>query len=385
MITHKRAAALSAARSYMGVSSNFPCSRCLHGDRFLNASPMIRRAVFGGKGALKVDISRGLISLFAMTCLTVALAGCGSSKSTAYKGAYGGGTGEGGHYKVGKPYQIFGVWYYPREDEKYDATGIASWYGPQFHGKRTANGEIFDQEAITAAHPTLPMPVFARVTNLENGRSLVVRINDRGPFAAGREIDLSRRSAEILGFERKGTAKVRVQYIGRAPLPGQPGLGEVRYAGSVGETFVAPKAQLEEDEKRVAAVASSSIAASSLDAPTGVASAPPPQISALPAPVAAPAQALPPAPPTQPVVHQMPVPAATGIYVQVGAFQSIQNAERVRNQIATYGNAHISQAMVQGTPYYRVRVGPMSDVSVADASLQTIVQDGHPGARIVVE
>ena len=102
-------------------------------------------------------------------------------------------------------------------------TGIASWYGPQFHGKRTANGEYFDQEELTAAHPTLPMPVLVRVTNLENGRSLVVRVNDRGPFVNGREIDLSRKAAELLGYDRKGTARVRVQYVGRAPLPGIPG------------------------------------------------------------------------------------------------------------------------------------------------------------------
>lgn len=328
--------------------------------------------------------SRGLIGILATTCLAVTLAGCGGGSS--YRGAYGGGTGEGGHYKVGKPYQVAGVWYYPREDERYDATGIGSWYGPQFHGKRTANGEIFDQEAITAAHPTLPMPVLARVTNLENGRSLIVRINDRGPFVAGREIDLSRRAAEILGYDRKGTAKVRVQYVGRAPLPGQPGLGATQYAGSVGETFVAPKAQMDDDEKTVAAVGSSSIAASSLDAPTGVSTAPAPRVAALPAPVATSPQVQPlPEAPTQPVVQQVPVPVATGIYVQVGAFQSVQNAERVRAQLTGYGNVQISQTMVQGTPYYRVRIGPLSDVPSADASLKSVVQNGHAGARIVVE
>ena len=118
-----------------------------------------------------------------------------------------------GRYKVGTPYQIKNVWYYPKIDYEYDETGIASWYGPNFHQKLTANGEIFDQNAITAAHRTLPMPSVVRVTNLENGRSLVVRINDRGPFAHGRIIDLSRRSAQLLGFVRKGTAKTRVQIL----------------------------------------------------------------------------------------------------------------------------------------------------------------------------
>lgn len=103
-----------------------------------------------------------------------------------------------GTYKVGKPYQINGVWYYPSEDYGYDETGVGSWYGPDFHGKPTANGEIFDQNGLTAAHRTLPMPSLVRVTNLENGRSIMVRVNDRGPFAHGRIIDLSRRSAQLL-------------------------------------------------------------------------------------------------------------------------------------------------------------------------------------------
>ncbi|MBF0307540.1 MAG: septal ring lytic transglycosylase RlpA family protein, partial [Alphaproteobacteria bacterium] len=122
-------------------------------------------------------------------------------------------TAPAGHYKVGKPYQIEGVWYYPAEDWSYDETGIASWYGPTFHGKQTANGETFDQNEVTAAHRTLPLPVLVRVTNLENGRSLVVRVNDRGPYAHGRIIDLSRRSAQLLGFEGQGMAKVRVQIM----------------------------------------------------------------------------------------------------------------------------------------------------------------------------
>ena len=116
-------------------------------------------------------------------------------------------------YKIGKPYQVAGVWYYPREDFDYDETGIASWYGPDFHGKLTANGETFDQNTITAAHKTLPLPSIVRVTNLETGRSLIVRVNDRGPFVNGRIIDLSRKSAQLLGIETKGTARVRVQVM----------------------------------------------------------------------------------------------------------------------------------------------------------------------------
>jgi rare lipoprotein A len=126
----------------------------------------------------------------------------------------------GGRYQVGKPYQVAGHWYKPQHDPHYDQTGAASWYGPNFHGRETANGEIFDQYAISAAHPTLPLPSYARVTNLSNGRSIVVRVNDRGPFVNGRIIDLSRRTAELLDYQGRGTTKVRVQYVGPAPLEG---------------------------------------------------------------------------------------------------------------------------------------------------------------------
>lgn len=118
-----------------------------------------------------------------------------------------------GHYKIGNPYQIRGVTYVPRYEPNYDKTGLASWYGPTFHGKRTANGDKFNQHALTAAHPTLPLPSLIRVTNLENGKTLVVMVNDRGPFARGRILDVSQRAAQLLGFERQGVAKVRVQYL----------------------------------------------------------------------------------------------------------------------------------------------------------------------------
>ena len=118
-----------------------------------------------------------------------------------------------GNYKIGNPYQINGVWYYPKIDYNYVETGIASWYGPKFHNKKTANGEIFDMNTVSAAHRTLPMPSLARVTNLNTGRAINVRINDRGPFAHGRIIDLSRRAAQLLGFERAGTSLVRVEIL----------------------------------------------------------------------------------------------------------------------------------------------------------------------------
>ncbi len=123
-----------------------------------------------------------------------------------------------GVYKVGKPYSINGVTYVPAEDPSYDKVGMASWYGTDFHGKQTANGELFDMEAITAAHPTLPMPSYVHVTNLRNGRTMLVRVNDRGPYKPGRIIDLSRRTAQLLGFDRNGVTEIRVRFAGLAPL-----------------------------------------------------------------------------------------------------------------------------------------------------------------------
>lgn len=126
----------------------------------------------------------------------------------------------GGRRQVGKPYKIKGKWYTPKEEPGYDRKGQASWYGPNFHGRLTANGEIYDQFALSGAHPTFPLPSYARVTNRKNGKSVVVRVNDRGPYHEGRVIDLSARAAELLNYQHAGVAQVRVQYIGPAPLHG---------------------------------------------------------------------------------------------------------------------------------------------------------------------
>jgi rare lipoprotein A len=126
----------------------------------------------------------------------------------------------GGVYRVGKPYLVGGREYVPQEDVNYSAVGLASWYGDDFHGRYTANGEIFDMNSISAAHPTMPLPSYARVTNLANHRSIVVRVNDRGPYVGNRVIDLSVRTAKLLGFYGNGLARVKVEYVGRAPLVG---------------------------------------------------------------------------------------------------------------------------------------------------------------------
>jgi rare lipoprotein A len=126
----------------------------------------------------------------------------------------------GGRYKLGSPYKINGQRYVPREVTHYEETGVASWYGELFHGRLTANGEVYDMEALSAAHPTLPLPSYVRVTNLRNDRAVVLRVNDRGPYSRGRLIDLSWAAASLLKMDRAGTAPVRVEYLGKAPLNG---------------------------------------------------------------------------------------------------------------------------------------------------------------------
>jgi rare lipoprotein A len=159
-----------------------------------------------GAGALAGVLVRRLLMLGALAGL---LAAC----SSAPYGGYGHGVTPHPVYKVGAPYQIKGVWYHPHVDYRYDEVGTASWYGEQFEGRLTANGEIFELNQLTAAHKTLPMPSIVEVTNLQTGRALRLRVNDRGPFVDGRIIDLSRRAAQLLGFERNGTARVRVRIL----------------------------------------------------------------------------------------------------------------------------------------------------------------------------
>src|ERR1700753_3525623 len=171
----------------------------------------------------------GLLRAAGCAVLCVALAHCSSSKVDPRYGVSAServvDDGEpvpkgGGVYRVGNPYVVAGRVYVPEDNPHYRAEGIASWYGSDFHGRRTANGEVFDSESISAAHPTLPLPSYVRVTNLNNGHSLIVRVNDRGPYAANRLIDVSKRTARLLDFANRGTTSVRVEYVGRAPIEG---------------------------------------------------------------------------------------------------------------------------------------------------------------------
>ncbi len=269
-----------------------------------------------------------------------------------------------GVYKVGQPYQIDNVWYYPREQPDYDETGIASWYGPTFYGKPTANGEIYDGNKLTAAHKTLPLPVNVRVTNLDNGKSLVVRVNDRGPFARGRIIDLSERAAKLLDVVQSGTARVRITYLARGDLNGAP-----------------PEETPREIAKALPAAPSGRIESATLAAVPGAKLAPATRTASLPTVAPIPAAMFADNQPTGNVT-QVPV-ASTKLYVQLGAFSRMDNAKALLGKVG--GDLRISTLQRNGQTLYRVRSGPLTSVQDADAALARITGAGANDAHIVVD
>ena len=262
----------------------------------------------------------------------------------------------GGHHKVGKPYLIGGRRYYPKVDRRYDKVGIASWYGELFHGRYTANGEIYDMDRLSAAHPTLPMPVYAQVINLENGRWMVVRINDRGPYAHNRIIDLSRKSATLLGFKRKGTARVRVRYLGPAPLNGDDSYerrmlaGQRRHwaAGKPSKNIVlARHGQADQIVTGSTAPAAERIARASSRIP------------------------------------KEPALGSKRFFVQVATFRVRANAERMKERLDKYDGVRIFPVEGRKETYFRVRIGPISARADAESILADVDEMGLSGARIV--
>jgi rare lipoprotein A len=297
----------------------------------------------------------------------------------------------GGVYKVGEPYQVNGVWYTPAVDYGYDETGIASWYGADFHGKLTANGETYDMNEVTAAHKTLPMPSLARVTNLENGRSLIVRVNDRGPFVAGRIIDLSRRSAQLLGLEGKGTGRVRVQILAEESRE----IAEQMIArGAVANARKLPKpADVKDGTLTVAQLPKAEVAKEELAPPPGARIAPAPKSPALQPTASRTVTDAPstdsPAPKKAAAVQvgtltQGPA-RATQIFVQAGAFGHFENAHKTGAKLAGVGPVAVSPILVNGKDLFRVRIGPIASVEEADRYLDKVIRSGYPEARVVVD
>jgi rare lipoprotein A len=273
-------------------------------------------------------------------------------------------------YKIGKPYPINGVFYYPAVNYSYQESGIASWYGEKFHGRPTANGEIFDMNQLTAAHRTLPLPSMVRVINLENGRALRVRVNDRGPFSRGRIIDLSRRAAQLLGFRYKGTARVRVEILANESrdLAAHMGVPIVPGAGLVAH-LVPPKITSEPLEPIGAVLSPNGSFRWTPQLPPANSRAPGLQALATNQTTAR--------------IHQKVT--VTEIYIQAGAFVRYPNADRARIKLARHGRASVVKTRVGGKNYFRVRVGPIATVKAADRLLARVSASGYPRARIVVE
>ena len=291
------------------------------------------------------------------------VAGCSSAKKDPFAGIgspYYAKAGPlpkgGGRYQVGDPYEVAGVRFTPKEQPGYDKTGIASWYGPQFHRRVTSNGEWFDMNELTAAHATLPLPSYAKVTNLENGREVVVRINDRGPFVGTRIIDMSRRSAEVLGFKPKGMAKVRVQYIGPALLNDQgqhlAALNrELRNGTPVRQMMAAANGESIGDNTQIAAAEPEYNSYQPVE--TNIASASD--------------------------AYESPE-----YFVQVGAFADPHNAERAREELANSGPVQVQELVGSAGSLYRVRIGPIRSEGQAQVALRQAVDLGHPDARLIM-
>jgi rare lipoprotein A len=266
----------------------------------------------------------------------------------------------GGRRLIGEPYQVAGRWFHPKEQPGYDKTGVASWYGPQFHRRMTSNGEWFDMEGLTAAHPTLPLPSYVKVTNLENGRQIIVRVNDRGPFVGTRVIDMSKHSAEKLDFKRKGMAKVRVQYIGPAPL------------NDKGSHLIAMNRELARGTP-----ASRMLAAASgkrMKQPEAV-------IAKREMPIE---ENYAPQPEAETIIAKQEPAGERGYFVQVASFADPYNAERAREELQSSGPVQIQEFESSAGTLYRVRIGPLSDEGQAEYALRQAVDLGHPDARLVV-
>jgi len=300
---------------------------------------------------------------FVLGALALALAGCGTRSGGETVAA----PNANGFYKIGNPYRIDGAWYYPAVDWNYNKTGIASWYGPDFDGKYTANGERFDMNALTGANPTLPIPSIVEVTNLDNGRSIQLRVNDRGPYARNRILDVSRRAAQLLGFETTGTAHVRVRLLQ------QPTLQAQLLAQRNGGPDVEPPTQLAAAEP-VAAVNTQALAP-----PAGT---PPPRAATARLALVTPADA------ATPKVHLVKTPAAASskMYIQAGAFSRIENAETLKTKLARFGTVSVNTVQIKGgASIYRVRIGPIATPAEADRLLSDVVSSGVTQARLAFD
>ncbi len=294
-----------------------------------------------------------LPAIAGVIAMGVALSGCSSSSTKldpfAGKGSpkyskYGPLPKGGGRRHVGKPYTVAGRKFYPTSRPKPVQVGMASWYGPKFHRRKTSNGEWFDMNYLSAAHPTMPLPSYARVTNLSNGRTVVVRVNDRGPFVGTRIIDLSKAAAERLDYRRKGKTRVKVEYLGPAPLG-----DDRRLLARLNGISDAPRGTL------IAAARGHAV-----DAPVRVASRRASEADVTPAGYG----------------------SGSGYFVQVAAFSNPDNARATSERLRHIGPVRMKRVESSMGELWRVRMGPFDSRADAERMLYRLAEAGHPDARV---
>lgn len=259
---------------------------------------------------------------------------------------------DGGIYKVGNPYTVMGQSYTPREDYSYSETGMASWYGDDFHNKRTANGETYNMRAITAAHRTLPLPSLVKVTNLENGKSIIARVNDRGPYVKNRIIDVSEKGAELLGYKNKGIAKVKVEILAdESKALKEAMLSKDNTSKTYASAF---KNGVSSSASKVASASQNYKAEISVPAQTSVASS----------------------------VNHAPMQSGT-FFVQVGAFSDYEKAKQMASSMERFGRVSIYEAYLSKDGIYRVRLGAYKSRDEAMQILDRVLDYGHADVSIV--
>lgn len=295
------------------------------------------------------------------------------------------------HYKIGQPYKINGKWYHPQEDPDYSEVGIASWYGPQFHRRLTANGEIFDMNRLSAAHTTLPLPSMVEVTNLENGRSLVVRVNDRGPFAHNRIIDMSRAAARRLGFEKQGTTRVRVRYAGPAPLMAQAPKAErepdrIARAAPVRETPPGQAAAAPDGNDLISDLLTSMERAPAMTPGAEEVAIAEARSEGMKAVIPA-ADLSTPDPEDSRLVHPgaSAEAAPEALYVvRVAALSRLENIDALRAELGDIGALRLSRIETEaGDVFYRVNLGPFASIETAAEQLEAVRAAGYGDASLV--
>jgi|GEM_PF-100354 rare lipoprotein A len=257
--------------------------------------------------------------------------------------------------KIGGPYQVNGIWYIPAHEPDYDETGTASWYGNGFNGRTTANGEVFDENIVTVAHPTLPIPSLVEITNLENGRSIVARVNDRGPFVGNRLVDVSARGAQLLGFKEQGSAQVRVRYIGQAPRATTLANTNAQTAQLQIDNITTRGSRPQPTPTRLANNTSSAVANTPVQA-------------------------------SQTTSVNRATNTTRGSanrFVQIGVFSNRTNAERALRDASPLGTGQIVNAQTNGSNLFRVVLGPFDDAQTASTKAQEANGLGVNGAHVI--